>query len=92
LAVVSGDHTRRAQPNAYLGRKPSYDRATFDRIRLALNSASPPTLSAIAKVEGLSKQAMFRLKQDPPQCLLLVSILGANFATALSRTGVFGLG
>jgi putative DNA-invertase from lambdoid prophage Rac len=39
------DHKRRAQPNAYLGRKPSYDRATFDRGRLALDSASAPSLS-----------------------------------------------
>jgi len=42
-------------PNAYLGRKPSYDLPTFDRIRLALASASPPSLSFIAKAEGLSK-------------------------------------
>jgi hypothetical protein len=45
-------HKRRAQPNAYLGRKPSYDRATFDRIRLALGSAGPPSLSAIAKASA----------------------------------------
>ena len=63
------DHKRRAQPSAYLGRKPSYDRATFDRVRLALDSASPPSLSAIAKAEGLSKQAVFRLKQDPQAAL-----------------------
>jgi putative DNA-invertase from lambdoid prophage Rac len=60
---------RRAQPNAYLGRKPSYDRATFDRIRLALGSASPPSLSTIAKAERLSKQTVFRLKQDPQAAL-----------------------
>jgi len=63
------DHKRRAQPNAYLGRKPSYDRAAFDRIRLALDSASPPSLSVIAKAEGLSKQTVFRLKQDPQVAL-----------------------
>src|SRR5215468_12268191 len=34
------DHSRTVKPNAYLGRKPSYDRATFDGIRLALDSAS----------------------------------------------------
>ncbi len=61
------DHKRRAQPSAYLGRKPSYNRATFDRIRLALDSASPPSLSAIAKAERLSKQT--RLKQDPQAAL-----------------------
>jgi putative DNA-invertase from lambdoid prophage Rac len=63
------DHKRRAQPNAYLGRKPSYDRATFDRIRLALDGASPPSLSIIAKAEDLSKQTVFRLKQDPQAAL-----------------------
>ncbi len=63
------DHKRRAQPNAYLGRKPSYDRVTFDRIGLALDSASPPSLSAVAKTEGLSKQTVFRLKQDPQAAL-----------------------
>ena len=59
------DHKRRAQAARTWGRKPSYDRATFDRIRLALNSASPPSLSAIAKAERLSKQTVFRSKQDP---------------------------
>jgi hypothetical protein len=46
-----------------LGRKPSYG------IRLALDSASPPSLSIIAKAEGLSKQTVFRLKQDPQAAL-----------------------
>jgi hypothetical protein len=69
------DHRRRAQPNAYLGRKPSYDLATFDRIRLALDSASPPSLSAIAKAEGLSKQAVLRLKQDP-HCVGCIGLSG----------------
>jgi putative DNA-invertase from lambdoid prophage Rac len=63
------DHKRRSQPSAYLGRKPSYDRATFNRIRLALDSASPPSLSVIATAEGLSKQTVFRLKHDPQAAL-----------------------
>jgi hypothetical protein len=33
------------QPSAYLGRKPSYGWAAFDRISLALDSAGPPSLS-----------------------------------------------
>jgi hypothetical protein len=32
---------------------------------LLLDSTNPPSLSAIAKAEGLSKQTVFRLKQDP---------------------------
>jgi DNA invertase Pin-like site-specific DNA recombinase len=43
------DHSRMVKPSAYLGRKPSYDRAAFDRIKLALDSASPPSLSVIAR-------------------------------------------
>jgi DNA invertase Pin-like site-specific DNA recombinase len=58
------DHSRMVKPNVYLGRKPSYDRATCERIRLALGSANPPSLSDIAKAERLSKQTVFRLKQD----------------------------
>jgi putative DNA-invertase from lambdoid prophage Rac len=58
------DYKRRAQPTTYLGRKPTYNRATFDRIRLALDSASPPSLSAIARAEGLTKQTVFRIKAD----------------------------
>jgi putative DNA-invertase from lambdoid prophage Rac len=70
------DHKRRAQPNAYLGRKPSYDRAMFDRIKLALDSASPPSLSAIARAERLSKQTVFRLKQDPQAALAALNAWG----------------
>jgi hypothetical protein len=53
-----------------------YDRATFDRIRLALNSASPPSLSVIAKAERLSKQTIFRLKQDPQAALAALDAWG----------------
>jgi putative DNA-invertase from lambdoid prophage Rac len=70
------DHKRRAQPNAYLGRKPSYDRATFDRIRFALDSASSPSLSAIARAERLSQQTVFRLKQDPQAALAALDAWG----------------
>jgi hypothetical protein len=45
------------------------ERATFDPIRLALDSTNPPSLSAIAKAERLSKQTVFRLKQDPQAAL-----------------------
>jgi putative DNA-invertase from lambdoid prophage Rac len=70
------DHKRRAQPNAYLGRKPSYDRATFDRIKLALDTASPQSLSVIAKAEGLSKQTVFRLKREPQAALAALDAWG----------------
>lgn len=53
------------QPNAYFFRKPSYYRAALDCIKLALDSASPLIPPVIAKAEALSKQAVFRLMQDP---------------------------
>jgi putative DNA-invertase from lambdoid prophage Rac len=59
------DHKRRAAPNAYLGRKPSYDRATLDRVLSALSNASAPSLSTIARAEGLTKQTVHRIKADP---------------------------
>jgi putative DNA-invertase from lambdoid prophage Rac len=70
------DHSRIVKPSAYLGRKPSYDRATFDRIKLALDSASPPSLSVIAKAERLSKQTVFRLKQNPQAALAALDAWG----------------
>jgi putative DNA-invertase from lambdoid prophage Rac len=70
------DHSRMLKPSAYLGRKPSYDRATFGRIRRALDNASPPSLSVIAKAEGLSKQTVFRLKQDPQTALAALEASG----------------
>jgi len=59
------DHKRRAQPSAYLGRKPSYTRQQLDRILSALSSASAPSLSTIARAERLTKQTVFRIKADP---------------------------
>jgi putative DNA-invertase from lambdoid prophage Rac len=58
-------HKRTTAPSAYLGRKPSYTRQQLDRILSALSSAEPPSLGRLARFEGLSKQAVFRLKQDP---------------------------
>jgi putative DNA-invertase from lambdoid prophage Rac len=66
------DHARRVKlesaggrPAGYLGRKPSYDRAAFTRIRVLLDSPQAPSLGAIARAEGISKQTAFRIKQDP---------------------------
>ena len=73
---VGIDHSRVVKRSAYLGRKPSYDRATFDRIRLALDRASPPSLSVIAEAESLSKQPVFRLKQDPQAALAALDAWG----------------
>jgi putative DNA-invertase from lambdoid prophage Rac len=59
------DHKRNAAPQAYLGRKPSYTRQQLDRILSALSSASAPSLSTIARTEGLTKQTVYRIKAEP---------------------------
>jgi putative DNA-invertase from lambdoid prophage Rac len=59
-----------------LVRKPGYDRAPCARIRAALDGASPPSLSVIAKAERLSKQTVFRLKQDPQAALAALDAWG----------------
>jgi putative DNA-invertase from lambdoid prophage Rac len=59
------DHKRSMAPSAYLGRKPSFDRATLDRVLSSLSSASAPSLSTIARAEGLTKQTVYRIKADP---------------------------
>jgi putative DNA-invertase from lambdoid prophage Rac len=59
------DRKRSTAPSAYLGRKPSYTRHQLDRVLSALASASAPSLSAIARAEGLTKQTVFRIKADP---------------------------
>jgi putative DNA-invertase from lambdoid prophage Rac len=57
------DHKRRAQPNAYLGRKPPYDRAMFDRIKLTLHS-QPAEPIGHRQGRGLVQADGIRLKQD----------------------------
>jgi putative DNA-invertase from lambdoid prophage Rac len=66
------DHARCAEAGA--SRRPAcglsrasraYDRAAFARIRALLDSPQPRRLGAIARAEGISKQAAFRIKQDP---------------------------
>jgi DNA invertase Pin-like site-specific DNA recombinase len=58
-------HSQGKTPERYLGRKPSYDRATLDRVLSALSGASAPSLSTIASAEGLTKQTVYRIKADP---------------------------
>jgi hypothetical protein len=50
--------------------------AACPQVRLVLDTASPPSLSAIAKAERLSKQTVFRLKQDPQAALAALDAWG----------------
>jgi DNA invertase Pin-like site-specific DNA recombinase len=59
------DHKRSTAPSSYLGRKPSYTRQQLDRVLSTLSSAACPSLSTIARAEGLTKQTVYRIKADP---------------------------
>ena len=56
-------HARATEPQSYRGRKPSFDREKLDVIRNML--AQDVTPSAISKAAGVSRQTVYRVKDDP---------------------------
>lgn len=54
---------REREPDRYLGRKPSYDRQTFESVQDML--ANGEGASAISKATGVSRQAVLRIKANP---------------------------
>ena len=57
------EHKKATEPEKYLGRKPSYDRKVLESVTDMLEQGAGT--SAIAKVTGLSRQAVLRIKADP---------------------------
>jgi putative DNA-invertase from lambdoid prophage Rac len=63
-AQKAGIAYAKQQPeNRYKGRKPSYTRAQFDIVRTMLDQHQ--SVSAIARATDLSRQAIYRIEQDP---------------------------
>jgi putative DNA-invertase from lambdoid prophage Rac len=58
------EHARQNEDRAYLGRKPSFSRDQFARVRDMLGQQSA-TIALIAKETGLSRQTIYRIKDDP---------------------------
>jgi DNA invertase Pin-like site-specific DNA recombinase len=56
-------HAKANQPRSYRGRKPSFDRAQLDVIRSMLAQDASPTV--IAETAGVSRQAVYRVQDDP---------------------------
>ena len=56
-------HARANEPLSYRGRKPTFDRARLDLVFEMLNQQSSP--SAISKATGLSRQTVYRIKDNP---------------------------
>lgn len=61
-AQLAGIAEAKADPRTYRGRKPSYDRETFELVSEMLDTGAGA--SAIAAVTGLSRQAVLRVRDD----------------------------
>lgn len=59
------EHAKATEGNAYRGRKPSFTRAQMEMVRDML--AQDAGISIIAKATGLSRQAIYRMKDDPAE-------------------------
>jgi putative DNA-invertase from lambdoid prophage Rac len=59
------EHAKATDGAAYLGRKPSYTRKQLDAVRAMLD-AGTAGIAGIAKATGLTRQTVYRLKDDPP--------------------------
>lgn len=62
-AQRAGIEHAKAEGSAYRGRKPSYSREQFTLVRDLLNQGIH--VSAISKTTGLTRQTVYRLKDDP---------------------------
>lgn len=60
----AGIEAAKAEGRVYLGRKPSYDRATLETVKNMLAMGTAGT-SEIAKATGLTRQTVLRIKADP---------------------------
>jgi DNA invertase Pin-like site-specific DNA recombinase len=58
------EHAKAKDATAYLGRKPSYTRQQFARVRDMLEQDAVG-IARIAKETGLSRQTVYRIKDDP---------------------------
>jgi putative DNA-invertase from lambdoid prophage Rac len=58
------EHAKRNEDRAYLGRKPSFTRLQFDTVRGMLGQQAVG-IAQIAKTAGLSRQTIYRIKDDP---------------------------
>lgn len=60
------EHAKQSSDRAYLGRKPSFTRAQFKTVRTLLTQTA--SIARIAQSAGLSRQTVYRIKNDPAAC------------------------
>ncbi len=57
------EHHKAVSPEKFKGRKPTFDRASFEQVKSMLNAGQGH--SAIAKATGINRNAVIRIAQDP---------------------------
>ena len=62
-AQSAGIAHAKARDDSYRGRKPSFTRKQLDQVRDMLTSGT--SISVIAETTGLSRQTVYRVKDDP---------------------------
>jgi putative DNA-invertase from lambdoid prophage Rac len=75
------EHAKQSGDRAYLGHKPSYTRDQFNKVRAMLGQQAVG-IAQIAKEIGLTRQTVYRIKDDPA---------GAEAALAASNAHTLGL-
>ncbi len=66
------EHARAERPNYYLGRKPEFTREQFEQVRDMIGQGA--TMAAIAKATGLSRQSVYRLRDDPARAERILAV------------------
>jgi putative DNA-invertase from lambdoid prophage Rac len=67
------EHARQAGDRAYRGRKPSFTRAQLKAVR---DMAQTTGIAQIAKTKGLTRQTVYRIKDDPVACEAMLTAWG----------------
>ena len=60
------ENAKQSDEQKYLGRKPSFTRQQFKTVRDMLGQATG--IAQVAKASGLSRQTVYRIKDDPMSC------------------------
>ena len=78
------DHARAERPNDYRGRKPDFTRAQFNMVRDMLGRGD--TAASAAKATGLSRQSVYRLRDDPARAERILAVWETGSKEGLAAT------
>ena len=72
------EHARGAASASYIGRKPDFSRAQFETVHDMLGNGA--TAAAVATATGLSRQSVYRLRDDPARAERILATWEAKAA------------